>query len=29
MQEEVQRSTYDALLGLPPDMRVSLAEKPS
>ena len=29
MQEEVQRSTYDALLGLPPEMRVTLAEEPS
>jgi len=29
MQEEVQRSTYDALLGLPPEMRASLAERPS
>jgi hypothetical protein len=29
MQEEVQRSTYGALLALPPEMRASLAEKPS
>ena len=29
MQEEVQRVTYDALLGLPPEMRASLADKRS
>ena len=26
MQEEMQRATYDALLSLPPEVRVSLAE---
>jgi uncharacterized membrane protein len=29
MQEEVQRATYDALLGLPPETRARLAEEPA